>query len=447
MHRLTRAIILELLSFSTVQNINLFVVGGTLRDYLLLKPGNDFDFTGKNAAEFGRSFSVHLNFTCISLDNTPGRNTVRVILDQNQQLDFTDLQGKNIEEDLSQRDFTINAMGLSLKDFLGKRKDVIDPHNGQKDLINRKIRVLPGPIFQSDPLRILRAFRFAATLGFEIDKETLGKISQHKSKIMETAQERIWHEMSLFFKAPCTKLLLDLLHSTGLLGNIFPRSNKTYSRTSTQYENLENLIQEPEKIFPEYSDELNTNGLDNNQYLLKVSVLLMGEIQDSVTETGSVEKPRPLSDQSWELRPSNAETKFIDQTLNGAWYLAQGYAKKNLSLNEIYELIHTIQEEILASVFLFVSSLDSNDGNVTLFCNRIFEFYFHQYLPTINKKPLLNGEDIIREFDTPPSPLIGKILYNTQKAHVLGDIATHDEAKVLAGEIIQSQKLGLKDDD
>ena len=285
--------------------------------------------------------------------------------------------------------FTINAMSLSLKDFLARQKDIIDPHKGQEDLINKIIRVLPGPIFQSDPIRILRAFRFAATLGFEIDKETLSQISQHKSKIMESAQERIWHELSLFFKASCTKSLLDLLHSTGVLGFIFPTSNKTYSRTSTQYENLENLIQEPEKIFPEYADELNTNGLENNEYLLKVSVLLMGENLDSVTETGSAEKPRPLSDRSWNLRPSNAETKFIDQTLNGAWYLAQGYAKKNLDLNEIYELIHTIQEEFLASVFLFVSSLDLNGGDVTLFCNRIFKFYFHQYLPTINIKPLL----------------------------------------------------------
>ena len=76
-----------------------------MRDYLLLKPNDDFDFTGKNATEFGRSFSRHLNFTCILLDSTPGRQTVRVILDQKQQLDFTDIQGRNIEEDLSQRDF------------------------------------------------------------------------------------------------------------------------------------------------------------------------------------------------------------------------------------------------------------------------------------------------------------------------------------------------------
>ena len=158
----TQSILLELLNFSTSQNQKLYVVGGTLRDYLSRKP--DFDLTGENAAEIGSCFARSLNFTCVPLDNTPGRQTVRVILDQKRHLDFTDLQGKNIEEDLSQRDFTINAMGQLLSDFLSGKTNIIDPFKGQEDLKNRKIRVLQGPIFQSDPLRMLRAFRFAATL-------------------------------------------------------------------------------------------------------------------------------------------------------------------------------------------------------------------------------------------------------------------------------------------
>ena len=57
----------------------------------------------------------------------------------------------------------------------------------------------------------------------------------------------------------------------------------------------------------------------------------------------------------------------------------------------------------------------------------------------MNKKPLLNGEDIISQFGISPSPFFGKILHCVQKAHVLGNIATHDEALALAGELIQSQ--------
>ena len=63
-------------------------------------------------------------------------------------------------------DFTINAMSLPLSEFLSEKKGIIDPYKGQEDFSNKKIRVLQGPIFSSDPLRMLRAFRFAATLEF-----------------------------------------------------------------------------------------------------------------------------------------------------------------------------------------------------------------------------------------------------------------------------------------
>lgn len=429
-----RSILLELLNFSTSHNQKLFVVGGTLRDYLSRTPCSDFDLTGKKAAELGKSFAQSLNFTCVPLDNTPHRQTMRIIINQDRHIDFTDLQGKNIEEDLSQRDFTINAMGQPLASFLADLKDIIDPYKGQEDLKNRKIRVLQGPIFQSDPLRILRAFRFAATLNFDIDEETLNKISHHK--VIESAQERIWHELSLFFNAHNTTPLLGLLHNTGTLDNFFPITNKEYQKISTQYQRLEYLIQEPEKFFPEYADGWNINGFNDKAYLLKISVLLKEENQFADIESASAKVP-PCT-HNWNLRASNAETRFIEQTLIGARNLAKINAKQNHDLDEIYECINIHSEELLASVFLFFSGFKLNDTEATLFCDQILKFYFRQYLPTINKKPLLNGEDIIRQFGISPSPFFGKILYCVQKAHVLGNIATHDEALALAGELIQS---------
>lgn len=406
-----------------------------MRDFLSRKPCNDFDLTGKKAAALGKSFAHFLNFTCVPLDNTPHRQTMRIIINQDQHLDFTDLQGRNIEEDLSQRDFTINAMGQPLTSFLAGLKDIIDPYKGQEDLKNRKIRVLQGPIFQSDPLRILRAFRFAATLGFDISEETLNKISHHK--VIESAQERIWHELFLFFNAHNTTPLLDLLHNTGKLDCFFPTPNRNYQKISAQYQRLEYLIQEPEKFFPEYADGWNANGFNDKAYLLKISVLLKEENQLTGIESESAKTP-PCG-HNWNLRASNAETRFIEQTLNGALYLAKINAKQSRDLDEIYEWVNIYHEELLASVFLFFSGFQSKDSEATLFCDQILNFYFRQYLPTMNKKPLLNGEDIISQFGISPSPFFGKILHCVQKAHVLGNIATHDEALALAGELIQSQ--------
>jgi tRNA nucleotidyltransferase/poly(A) polymerase len=415
MDSLTKPILLELLNFSTGQNKKLFVVGGTLRDYLSRKPCSDFDLTGKNAAEVGVNFSRALNFTCIPLDKTPGRKTTRVILDQNQYLDFTDLQGKNIEDDLSQRDFTINAMGLLLSDFLSGRKSIIDPHNGQEDLIKKKIRVLQGPIFLSDPLRMLRAFRFAATLNFEIDVDTLTNISLYKEKLIESAAERIWHELTLFFKAPDTLHSIMTMQDCGLLNCLFPATD------IAQYNKVESLLKDPGKTFSEYADKFNTNTFLDKHYLIKFSALMN-------------------ANQNCNLRLSNAETQLVEQALNGAKSFTEEYLICHPELNETYELTQSIHEELLASVILFITGSDGSDvGERTLFCNRILKFYYDQFLPAMSEKPLLNGEDIIHQFQLSPSPLFGRILNDIQKAQILGKITTPEEAVALAGEIIQSQ--------
>lgn len=388
-----------------------------MRDYLSRKPCSDFDLTGKNAAEVGANFSRHLNFTCVPLDKTPGRNTARVILDQNQHLDFTDLQGRNIEEDLSQRDFTINAMSLPLSEFLSNQKGIIDPYKGQEDFSDKKIRVLQGPIFSSDPLRMLRAFRFAATLEFEIDADTLTNISQHKEKLSESAPERIWHELTLFFKASKTLPSLKTMYNCGLLDCLFPTS----SMTLAQYEKVESLLNNPTNTFPEYADKFNTNAFLAKHYLLKLSVL-------------------KNATQEYDLRLSNAESKLVEQASSGAKSLAQVYLKGSPEQNETYELTLSIHEELLASIVLFITDSDGSDiGQRTLFCTDILKFYYDQFLPAMSEKPLLNGEDIIHQFQLSPSPLFGRILNDIQKAQVLGKITTPADAVALAGDIIQSQ--------
>jgi poly(A) polymerase len=431
----TPSILLELLTFSVSKNQKLYVVGGTLRDYFSQKACTDFDLTGKNAANLGISFARSLNLTYVPLDNTPGRKTVRVILDQ-KQLDFTDLQGENIEEDLSQRDFTINAMGQLLSEFLSGRKNIIDPFNGQEDLKNKTLRVLQGPIFQSDPIRILRAFRFAATLGFEIEAETLKKIALHKNLLMEPAQERIWHELSTFFKSTGTMALLETMYHCGALECLLPISESKQVQIFTLYQKLETLLKEPEKTFPNYVEAFNSDDFVNNQYLFKLSLLLNRRHKNKTTDT-------PIS-QEWNLRASNAEVKVIDQTQKGAQYLAASYSKNGSDQNpaDMYELIQIIQEGLLASVVVFASGNPSDD--VIQFCNHLLKFYYQQFLPGINEKPFLNGDNLILQFKLSPSPLFRKILYQIQKAQVLGNITTQKEASKLAEDLIQSPSTELE---
>ena len=428
MDSLTQSILLELLHFSTNQNQKIFVVGGTLRDFLLQKPFSDFDLTGKDAAEMGINFSSSLNFTCIPLDKTPGRRTVRVVLDQNKHLDFSDLQGMNIEEDLSRRDFTINAMAQPLPEFLSGVKVIIDPHKGREDLINKKIRVLQGPIISSDPLRMLRAFRFAATLNFEIEPNTLTNISLHKTRLNESASERIWHELTLFLKTPDTLPLLKIMHDCGLLDYILPASNETF----VQYQKVESLLKFPKETFPEYSNMFNSRNFLNKHYLVKLSVLLM--TQNSMSGTNLARD----NAKGYNLQLSNSEKQLIQQAISGASSLAEIYL--SAESNKYYELILKIHEEILTSAILFVTNSNSpSTEDRTLFCKKLLKFYYDQFLPIVSKKLLLNGEDIIHQFKLSPSPLFGKILNHVQREQVLGNITTREEAIMLAEDIIQSQ--------
>jgi len=177
--------------------VDLYLVGGTIRDHLLGKVCSDFDFTAKDVQSLANQFAVETHSPCISLDATPGRKTFRVIVQKQFYFDFTDRQGNSIEEDLKQRDFSINAMAMRLTDFLANKETVIDPNQGQRDLRDKIIRVLPGPTFLADPLRMLRAFRFASSLRFNLSKETIRQIEIEKSHLDKTAQERIYYEWIL----------------------------------------------------------------------------------------------------------------------------------------------------------------------------------------------------------------------------------------------------------
>lgn len=178
-----------------------YLVGGSLRDALLGLPAHDFDvatsalpektkalFPDRHVIETGMQhgtvtvvmdgFPVEITTFRIDGDYTDSRHPDRVL--------FTD----RIAEDLSRRDFTVNAMAYH------REKGLVDPFGGREDLAGRVIRAVREPRlrFSEDALRIMRAFRFSAQLGFEIEKETLRGIEAEKDGLCRIARERILSE-------------------------------------------------------------------------------------------------------------------------------------------------------------------------------------------------------------------------------------------------------------
>jgi putative nucleotidyltransferase with HDIG domain len=127
-----------------------------------------------------------------------------------------------MEEDQLRRDFTINAMAVTLTGHFG---ELIDPFNGLDDLKNKIIRtpLEPGQTFSDDPLRMMRAIRFATQLNFTIEEATWKGIAAHAPRISIVSQERITEELNKIILAETPSIGFDLLYRSGLLKLIFPQ--------------------------------------------------------------------------------------------------------------------------------------------------------------------------------------------------------------------------------
>src|SRR5687768_3485777 len=148
----------------------IYLVGGAVRDMLLNRVSHDLDFAlPSNGIALARRVANALNADFMSLDQE--RDTGRVIVTESDGtrtfLDFATYRGKDLEEDLRARDFTINAIAFDLR-----TQTLLDPLNGASDLRLKLIRACSGTSLSDDPVRILRAVRLAAAFEFKIEAET-----------------------------------------------------------------------------------------------------------------------------------------------------------------------------------------------------------------------------------------------------------------------------------
>jgi len=436
----TRSILSELLNLASHEKVKLFVVGGTLRDHIMHNNISDIDLTGTNAAQLGIRFADSLNFRHISLDQTPGRSTTRIILPQQKHFDLTDMQGKTIIEDLEKRDFTINSMGQELSDYLSNKKTIVDLYSGKKDLNNLIIRATSKSVFQADPLRMVRAFRFAAKMNFSIDKETLQGISLYRKNISTAAGERVWQELLSFFEADNTGDLINLMQNSKLLSCILPEFSIEWDEILTSYKRLENIISNLALYFPRHTPTLKSS----EKALLKFSVLLK-EIDKPISIENISKKnygvPNTFKTLK-ALKASNNEIAFICKSIQNSQVFSNSLTS-NLNNSSLYELCVIAGDQLVSGLLLKVCSLpiidrsDFQKHEKLYSCIQLLEFYFGSYLPVLGEKALLNGNDVIRIFKISPSPALGNVLQSIQRAQVLGEIKTSKEAKDLAEKLLK----------
>lgn len=215
-------------------SIEVYVVGGYVRDLLLGREVNDIDIVvvGDGVA-FATEVAERLNkkkvvtfekFGTAMLPYEDGKIEFVGARKESYNKDSRkpDVATGTLEDDLSRRDFTINAMAVSLnKSRWGK---LADPFHGQADLNEKIIRTTLDPLatFDDDPLRIMRAVRFAAQKGFTINPMTMAAIPQMRERLSIISQERITDEFMKIIASTKPSIGLRLMFDTGILAIVFP---------------------------------------------------------------------------------------------------------------------------------------------------------------------------------------------------------------------------------
>jgi poly(A) polymerase len=196
-----------------------YLVGGAVRDFLLVRPSYDFDFIVFDDPEaFAREASRALGARLVVLDD---RERIYRAVWRGVQYDFSSPKGRDLAGDLAMRDFTINALAA---DVSISPSPVAGLATGPGDLAAGIIRACSDRTFMDDPLRLLRAFRLAAVLGFSIDDATIRQIARQRDLIGSSARERIRDELARLLSSPRSYKAIEAMDETGLLQAVFPET-------------------------------------------------------------------------------------------------------------------------------------------------------------------------------------------------------------------------------
>lgn len=219
---------------ASILNIDSYVVGGFVRDSILKRPSKDIDFVCVgNGIDLAKK-TAQLISPKIKVNYFKNFGTAQFVWN-GWEFEFVGARKESynrdsrnpiveegtLEDDQNRRDFTINALAASLN--ANNFGEIIDPFGGLDDLKNKIIKTPldPNITFSDDPLRMLRAIRFATQLNFNIEEHTYNAICQNKERISIISQERITTELNKIILAKKPSVGFKLLENTGLLALIF----------------------------------------------------------------------------------------------------------------------------------------------------------------------------------------------------------------------------------
>ena len=437
--------------FQTKAKGALYLVGGFLRDLLLGRDSKDLDLL-----YFGDPMTLLEGLPRSWFPLDPSRGIFRAIWDE-YQVDIAAPRAQKLEEDLKERDFTVNAMAFSLS-----QDSLIDPWGGREDLKNKRLRVLTPWAFREDPLRVLRTFRLALQLGFSPTSDTLELAKKWAGLLANVASERIREEISLILAHPQSFKAFLAMGSLGILGVLLPEVEKGQGILQGKWGGidlkghllaslwaLERLLPFLEGFFPHYAPKLRgllgeeVEGGVSKEKVLKLASL----IHDIGKPSTMVKRPEGLTFWGHD-REGGEQAKEIGKRLGFGTRASDLLAL----LVEHHMWIHLLARQeliterakgrffrqlgengILVSLLSLADALASSGERGFFYLlphvTDLFSFYYDTFLSdTKLQRPILNGREVMKILGLSPGPMVGQVLGALLEAQTEGKVNNREEA-------------------
>ena len=444
-------------------NVQAYVVGGYTRDILLKRSSKDIDFvcvgSGIRLAEHvAAALGPKIN---VSVFKNFGTAQIRF---NDLELEFVGARKESyrsdtrkpivedgtLEDDQRRRDFTINALAISLnkKNF----GELIDPFDGQADLKRKVIRTPldPADTFSDDPLRMMRAVRFASQLGFDIEADTFQAITNLATRLKIVSQERITDELNKIILSPTPSYGFKLLFHSGLLNQFFPelvalhgveyvgnRAHKDNFFHTLQV--LDNVAKVSDDLWLRWSAILHDIAKPaTKRYDKEHGWTFHGHEDRGARMTPGIFKKLKL--------PMNDRMSFVQNLVR--LHLRPIPLAKEVTDSAIRRLLFEAGDDIDALMILCRADITSKNlekvnkflKNFAMVEQKIAEVEQKDHIR--NFQPPVTGDEIMQIFNIPPGRVIGEIKEQIKEAILEGEIKNdREEAMTLLMKIAREKGL------
>lgn len=421
-----------------------YLVGGSVRDALLGRTGDylDLDFVlPTGAVETAEAIARHYKAGYVLLDAE--RQIARVVF-KHGTADFARQVGDSLEADLERRDFTVNAIAYD-----PHNDRIIDPLQGYADLQQRQIRMVSPANLEEDPLRLLRAYRQAAQLGFAVGAATRREIQRLAPLLRRIAAERVQSEINYLVSTAKGTPWLYAAWEDGLLQDWFPAATADSIARVAATDRAALLLQE---TLPAFYQELMSSLRHPSKTERSQAGSALSLPISEVSVSGSTRNWLTMARLAWLLPPDYTAAEGQLRQLKYSRNEIQAITIMLRFLPQLCEavvvdsdrppvLTMSLREQCLffqavGTTFPAVAVLAIANGLPQAAIAPMLQRYVTPHDPVAHPSPLLTGQTLMQSLKLPPGPQIGQLLAEIQLARAEGLFDTQSEALAYAANLI-----------